>query len=76
MSKPWTPKDDETMRTNAGRISDAEIGKMTGHCRQTVTEHRRAADLPAYHPARRKWTRRQQLLGDAAGLGPREGEEP
>lgn len=62
MSKPWTPKDDEIMRTNAGRISDAEIGKMTGHARETVARHRGDAGLPAYHP-----TRRQQLMLDAAG---------
>jgi hypothetical protein len=60
--RPWTAEDDKTMRENAGRISDAEIGEMTGHARETVARHRGYAGLPAYHP-----TRRQQLLLDAAG---------
>jgi hypothetical protein len=66
--KPWTPKDDEIMRTNAGRISDAEIGKLTGHARETVARHRGDAGLPAYHPDRRNMTRRERLMMGAAGV--------
>lgn len=68
MSKPWTPKDDETMRTHAGKISAAEIGRMTGHARETVTRHMRDAGLEPYHPGRRTMTRRDRLLLGAAGM--------
>jgi hypothetical protein len=66
--RPWTAEDDKTMRENAGKLSDAEIGKLTGHARETVCRYRNAAGLEPYHADRRTWTRRERLLHDAAGL--------
>lgn len=56
------------MRDNAGKLSDAEIARLTGHTRETVCRYRNAAGLEAYHADRRNWTRRQRLLHDAAGV--------
>lgn len=64
----WTESHTATLHKLAGRVPDAEIGKITGHCERTVRDHRIARHLPAYHPKRAGWSRRDYLLSGAAGL--------
>lgn len=65
--KPWLPEDTTTLERMAGRVPDAEIARMTGHCERTIRDRRNKLDLRAYAP-RPKWTRRDHLLSSAAGL--------
>ena len=64
---PWTESHTATLHKLAGRVPDAEIGRITGHCAETVARYRRAFGLKAHAP-RANWTRRDWLLHDAAGL--------
>ncbi len=66
---PWLPdKHDPVLKAWAGKISDAELGTITGHSGCTIRERRALLGLPAYHPKRSGWSRRDYLLADAAGL--------
>jgi hypothetical protein len=66
---PWLPdRHDPILKTWAGRITDKEIGAMTGHSEGTVRENRKRLELPAFHPQRVCWSRRDYLLAGAAGL--------
>lgn len=65
--RAWTPSDTATLQRMAGRVPDADIASVTGHCERTIRDHRNAAGLPAY-AHRPKWTRRDYLLAGAAGL--------
>lgn len=65
----WIPeKHDKTLTAWAGRATDAEIGTITGHCERTVRDRRKALGLPAFHPKRIGWSRRDYLMAGAAGL--------
>lgn len=67
--KTWDPgKHDRILRAWAGKITDAELGTITGHCAKVVAENRKRLELPAFHPKRIGWTRRDYLLAGAAGL--------
>jgi hypothetical protein len=66
--KQWTESDTATLRRNAGRVSDARIAELTGHCEKTIRARRHALSLPSYHPKRSGWSRRDYLLAGAAGL--------
>lgn len=66
---PWLPdKHDPVLRGWAGRISDKEIGTITGHSERKVCERRNELGLPEYHPQRVGWSRREHLLASASGL--------
>lgn len=66
---PYLPdKHDPVLRGWAGRITDKEIGTITGHCAKVIGEQRKRLNLPAYHPQRAGWSRRDYLLASAAGL--------
>jgi hypothetical protein len=62
--KPWTEEDTATLERMAGRVPDAEIGRMTGHEAITIRKRRSDLGLSAYRPR----TRRQWLMNAAAGL--------
>jgi hypothetical protein len=66
--RTWTAADTAILKDWAGRESDAEIGKRTGHAAITVRGYRNALGLAAYTPRTRAWTRRERLLHSAAGL--------
>lgn len=70
--KPWLPQHTATLERMAGDAADADIARETGHCVRTVRDRRNAAQLPAYHPARPAWTRRDWLMAGAAGYWPGE----
>ncbi len=65
--RTWTESHTATLHRLAGRVPDRDIGKLTGHCAETVARHRRWLGLKA-HATRANWTRRDWLLHDAAGL--------
>lgn len=66
---PWVPeKHDIILKGWAGRITDKEIGTITGHSERTVCKRRNELNLPAFHPQRIGWSRRDYLLASAAGL--------
>lgn len=64
----WTAECSEILAREAGRISDAEIGHMTGHAAITIRKRREALGLPAYTHQRRAWSRRDWLLNTISGL--------
>lgn len=65
----WLPdKHDPILKAWAGRITDAEIGSITGHSERTICEQRKRLNLAAFHPQRIGWSRRDYLLASAAGL--------
>lgn len=66
--RPWSSSDTATLREWAGRESDADIGKRTGHAAITVRCYRNAMGLPAYVPRTKGWTRRQRLMHGISGL--------
>lgn len=50
--KPWLPAHTLKMRElHAKKCTDDVIALETGHCVNTVGDHRRAAGLPANHPS-------------------------
>lgn len=66
---PWLPEQhDRILIAWAGRIRDREIGTITGHSERKVCERRNLLGLPAFHPQRAGWSRRDYLLAGAAGL--------
>lgn len=66
---PWIPeRHDPILKAWAGKITDAEIGTITGHGERKVGKRRKELDLPAFHPKRVGWSRRDYLLAGAAGL--------
>jgi hypothetical protein len=65
---PWTQEHTATLQAWAGRESDADIGRRTGHAAITVRCYRNALGLPAYVPRTKAWTRRQRLMKSATGL--------
>ncbi len=66
---PWLPdKHDPILKAWAGKIRDCEIGTITGHSARTIGEQRKRLNLPAFHPQRAGWSRRDYLLAGAAGL--------
>lgn len=67
--KPWLPEHDSVLKSWAGKIPDAEIGRKTGgHSERKVCERRNELDLPAFHPQRASWSRRDYLLAAGAGM--------
>lgn len=65
----WIPeRHDPILKAWAGRISDKEIGTITGHGEGTIRENRKRLNLPAFHPQRVGWSRRDYLLAGAAGM--------
>lgn len=61
--RPWLPSHTAILERMAGKIPDAEIGRMTGHCEITVRKRRADLGLTAYRPRNRQW-----LLNTASGL--------
>jgi hypothetical protein len=66
--KSWTQEHTEILERIAGRVPDADIARLTGHCERTIRDHRAALRIPAFHPKRTGWSRRDYLLAGAAGL--------
>lgn len=65
----WIPeRHDPILKAWAGRITDKEIGTITGHKEGTVRDNRKRLNLPAFHPQRIGWSRRDYLLAGAAGM--------
>lgn len=64
----WTSKHDLILEEWSGRIAARVIAGMTGHTERTVLEKQRTRNLPAFHPQRVGWSRRDYLLASAAGL--------
>jgi len=64
--RSWTSDDTATLERMKGR-PDAEIAKATGCTLRQVQDHRRTLGLKAF-TLRQRWTRRDWLLHDAAGL--------
>lgn len=66
--KPWEPAThNPILKAWAGRISDKEIGTITGHSERTVRDRRNALGLPEYRYQFAGWSRRDCLLAGAAG---------
>jgi hypothetical protein len=66
--RAWEPdRHDPILRAWAGKIRDAEIGSITGHCEKMIREQRKRLGLRAFHPQRVGWSRRDYLLAGAAG---------
>jgi hypothetical protein len=66
---PWVPdRHDPILKAWAGRITDKEIGTITGHGERTIRDRRNAMGLPAYVNRPACMTRRDYLLAGAAGL--------
>lgn len=64
----WIPeKHDKPLTAWAGRATDAEIGTITGHSARCIGEQRKRLNLPAFHPKRIGWSRRDYLMAGAAG---------
>lgn len=60
--KPWDPNlHTPILKAWAGRISDKEIGTITGHSERAIRQRRTDLGLPAYH-----W-RQEVILLAAAG---------
>ena len=55
--KHWSQSDTETLQCMAGKYTDEEIARVTGHATITVRTRRNHLGLP---PCRRKdWTKRR-----------------